>query len=124
MSAQLKPREDLPRILHEWAEWAIQAEAAGYPSSDSLWRAQFARGGQPETVPAGIWKLWANPDVRWVHRAMESLMPQFGEQMRFVQAFHRVGPAPMVSLGLTYPEITGRLEEGYKLLRKVMRIRA
>ena len=43
MSAQYKPREDLPRILHEWAEWALQAEAAGYPSSDSLWRAQFAR---------------------------------------------------------------------------------
>ena len=54
---------------------------------------------------------------------MESLRPQFPEQILFVQTFHKLGPDPIAARGLTLQEITGRLEEGYKLLRKVMRIR-
>lgn len=115
---------ELPRILHEWAEWARRAEGAGFPSMDVVGKMREARGGQSEGLPLGLHLLWQTPEVRRAHKAMEALMPTRRDEVRFVQLFHRVGPGPLVSLGMTYPQITERLEVGYGLIREKMKLRA
>lgn len=124
MSAVMREQDRLGQMLVEWAEWKRKAMAAGYSSTDMLWRAQFGRGGEHDNLPE-IWKLWANPQVRRIEAAIESLRArkEHLKLMQFVQAFYISGPAPLVSLGYTYRQMNDSIAAAHKLIRQEMRLR-
>lgn len=112
----------LGQMLVEWAEWRRQAAAAGYPSTDLLWRAQFGRGGQHDNLP-DIWKLKANPEVKRVDEAVNSLKKEHKRLMEFVRTFYVVGPSVMNEVGWTHKEMNEHIAAAHKLIREEMRLR-
>lgn len=119
----MREQDRLGQMLVEWAEWRQKVRAAGYPTTDILWRAQFGKGGEIETIPAGLYRLYANPEVRRVNQAVEALRPEHPRAMEFLEAFHTVGLGPLVSLGYTPSLVSRELKSATNLVRHEMRFR-
>lgn len=118
----MREQDRLGQMLVEWAEWKRKSLAAGYSGLSFEAKAMLCAGGEGDGTPA-IWKLWADPQVRRIEKAIEALRPDNRELMEFTQAFYISGPGPLVSIGWTYKDINHNIAAAHKLIRKEMRLR-
>lgn len=113
----------LGQMLSEWAEWRREASAAGYPTSDSLWRMRMAKGGEATQEPVRLGVLRANPEVRRVEDAVRALLKDHHRLMGVTLTYYQSGPMPMIGAGYTMSELMASLEEAHRLIADEMQLR-